>query len=228
VKNRQLISIPNLLTLANLCAGFLALTQSDIKNSIFCLFLAILFDVLDGLAARLLGNSNELGKQLDSLSDMVSFGVVPAWLYYQVVTFDVLVLLGIFVFLSASALRLAKFNFTEESSSFLGLPTPAAALFIIGLIIADICGIVPIQHLLQHSMMAAVIPILLGILMMINMTMFSLKSIKEGWRQNLGLMVCVVVFIVVFIIKKELVILVTMMTYLAISFLMNIVNHKRV
>lgn len=227
MKNSQLITIPNLLTLSNLCAGFLALTQSDLKNAIFCLFLAVIFDVCDGFAARILGHSNEMGKQLDSLADLVSFGIVPAWLYYQVVAFDTMVLLGLFVFISTSALRLAKFNFAEDSKSFQGLPTPAAALFIIGLIIADLYDIIQIQHLLQNSILATLIPISLGILMMVNIKMFSLKTLKEGWRQNLGLIICVIVFIAVFIVKRELVILVTMMTYLAISLFLNIKNTIR-
>ncbi|MGK0277760.1 MAG: CDP-diacylglycerol--serine O-phosphatidyltransferase [Litorivivens sp.] len=102
--------------------------------------LAAFFDFLDGFAARMLGVSGELGKQLDSIADMVSFGLVPGIIAYELLKFGLegsslpseLAYAGLFVTLM-SCLRLAKFNIdTRQSDQFIGFPTPAITLFWLG------------------------------------------------------------------------------------------------
>ena len=140
--------IPNLLTLTNLLVGGLAVTfifKEKWEYVVFSLGICLILDFLDGFMARLLGVSSELGKQLDSFADLVSFGVVPSlWLYqYLGQTFDkgpnfwgvqLLPLLGLSILL-ASALRLARFNLSPPTGHFNGLPTPANTLLIVSLIL---------------------------------------------------------------------------------------------
>lgn len=127
--------IPNTITLLNMLCGVIGIIAvfNDKPQTAFILMLAAAcFDFCDGLAARLLGAYSEIGKELDSLSDLVSFGVLPSIMLYNMLEsiawrrwwVFVPLLIGLF-----SALRLAKFNTDDrQSDSFLGLPTPACAM----------------------------------------------------------------------------------------------------
>ena len=151
--------IPNTITLLNLFCGTVATifaVQGNLIMAAIFVGLGVLFDFMDGLAARLLDVKSELGLQLDSLADVVTSGVVPGIIMFQLFrralpqyaatstdwevgqqffewNFPVLSLLGLLVTL-ASGYRLAKFNIDERQvDSFIGLPTPANALLIISL-----------------------------------------------------------------------------------------------
>lgn len=124
-------NIPNALTMLNLSLGFLAILINDTMISPLLILGAALADLLDGYFARILRAHSQLGKQLDSLADLVSFGVAPAFLYYQYFLNE-----GIAGMLFASllpvfsAIRLGIFNVdTTQSLHFRGLPTPANGLF---------------------------------------------------------------------------------------------------
>jgi len=137
--------IPNLLTLCNLLCGcigiYYAFKENATDEAALFVGLAAIFDFLDGFAARLLNATSPIGKQLDSLADMVSFGVLPAAIMFDM--FDTIILPeGLpkqFVFITffialMSAMRLAKFNIDEkQTKSFRGVPTPANAIFIASL-----------------------------------------------------------------------------------------------
>jgi len=135
-------AIPNAITLGNLLLGCIGLSFAawgDLSAAAFCIFGAAVLDFLDGFAARLLKAQSAIGKDLDSLADVVSFGVLPAFLLFQLAAS----LPGmahseyfIFIIALASALRLARFNHdTRQSDGFIGLPTPANAILIAALII---------------------------------------------------------------------------------------------
>lgn len=129
--------IPNALTSLNLAsgmAGILFVLDGQLDYGAYMIFLAAVFDFLDGFVARLLKVSSEIGKQLDSLADMVTFGVLPAFILFSLIESNsdniylpyTAFLVGIF-----SALRLAKFNIDlRQSDRFIGVPTPANALLI--------------------------------------------------------------------------------------------------
>jgi CDP-diacylglycerol---serine O-phosphatidyltransferase len=136
--------LPNLLTLANLFCGSLAvitlIESGDFVKAAWLVILAAVFDFLDGFAARMLHVSGELGKQLDSIADMVSFGLVPGIIAYKLLELGLvdsnlpseLAYVGLFVTLM-SCLRLAKFNIdTRQTDQFIGFPTPAITLFWLG------------------------------------------------------------------------------------------------
>lgn len=139
--------IPNLFTLGNLFCGCLALVKTmqwDLYSAALLVFLAAFLDFFDGFFARLLKVSGELGKQLDSLADVVSFGLVPGMIVFQLMRTGIwlesggqqeaipLLALTAFIIPLLSAYRLAKFNIdSRQTDSFIGLPTPANALLFV-------------------------------------------------------------------------------------------------
>ena len=132
--------IPNLLTLGNLLCGSLAIIfvfQGDLWTSCLLFALSLVLDFLDGFLARMLNAHSEIGKQLDSFADLISFGLFPGLLLYKrlqeiapEVNEEYLSYLALFVPVF-SAIRLAKFNLAASSSSFQGLPVPANALLLL-------------------------------------------------------------------------------------------------
>ena len=135
--------IPNFITCLNLfsgCVGVYLAFQGNFQGAFIAVIVSAVFDFFDGFAARLLKAYSPMGKELDSLADMVSFGVLPG-----AMVFSLLSKTGIsewlpyvaFVIPVFSGLRLAKFNIDErQTSSFIGLPTPANAIFWGGLILS--------------------------------------------------------------------------------------------
>ncbi len=131
--------IPNFITLLNLLSGCIAITAAFNGNLIMASWLvglAAIFDFLDGMAARLLNVKSAIGKELDSLADMVSFGVLPGVIVFQLFQMNLDIDSGNFAYVAFliplfSALRLAKFNTdTRQEEMFYGLPTPANAILI--------------------------------------------------------------------------------------------------
>lgn len=126
--------IPNLLTITNLICGCIAVQQvfeGNLITAAYLIGLSALFDFMDGAAARLLKVSNDLGKELDSLADLVSFGVVPGAVVFQLIENSTLSTYSFVALIipALSAYRLAKFNIDErQTDMFIGLPVPANAL----------------------------------------------------------------------------------------------------
>lgn len=136
--------IPNFITTLNLfsgCIGIILAMQSRLDYAAWFIAIAALFDFMDGLAARLLHVKSAIGKELDSLADVVSFGVLPGIIVYQMMVaghntpvagslINVFHLIA-FIIPVLSAVRLAKFNLdTRQTTSFIGLPVPANAIFL--------------------------------------------------------------------------------------------------
>ncbi|MEX0986174.1 MAG: CDP-alcohol phosphatidyltransferase family protein [Bacteroidales bacterium] len=143
-------NIPNIITLLNLASGSVAVylvLQGESELALYFFLAAIIFDFADGFTARLLHVISPLGKQLDSLADMVSFGLLPATMIFTLLESafspggngDVLLfrekamMFSVVIVPVLAALRLARFNLLEESDYFTGLPTPAFALFWTGI-----------------------------------------------------------------------------------------------
>lgn len=183
-------TIPNLLTLSNLLCGSLAVVsalEGDLVRVFWLVMLSALCDFLDGFAARLLNQYSALGVQLDSLADMVSFGLVPS-----MVTFSILRTLEFggecgawcyvaFIIVLFSALRLARFNIDEEQhEEFLGLPTPACSIFFVA------TGWMFDKGLLANTdaIWYAVDAVVMATLLIVPVRMFSFKFKSFGWRGN--------------------------------------------
>jgi CDP-diacylglycerol--serine O-phosphatidyltransferase len=133
--------IPNSITCANLfsgCIGIVFAFKGDLETAAYFVLLSGVFDFFDGMVARLLNVKSEIGKQLDSLADMISFGFLPGVVMFQLLAISdyrstYLPYLG-FIITVFSALRLAKFNIDErQTEDFIGLNTPMNTLFIVSL-----------------------------------------------------------------------------------------------
>ena len=147
--------IPNIITLLNMATGFIAIIIAiggNLRLSAFMVLLAVLLDFLDGLSARLLRAGSSLGRELDSLSDLVSFGAAPAVLMYYILTGmpamtgggsavqaapfpEQFITYSPVLLVLAGGYRLARFNISPGTSGFKGLPIPATGIFIAGLIL---------------------------------------------------------------------------------------------
>lgn len=177
--------IPNAITSLNLICGVIGiwftLAMGDCIIGFNFMLLAMVFDFCDGLAARLLGAYSEVGKELDSLADMVSFGVLPACMMastYLSLSSKVFWLAWIPVLIAVfSALRLAKFNLDErQHKSFLGLPTPACAI-----VCGSACCIIALARsaFMQSAWFIPTLSVILCYLLVSNIPMFSFKFSKE-------------------------------------------------
>jgi CDP-diacylglycerol---serine O-phosphatidyltransferase len=188
--------LPNAITLLNLFCGAcasLCLLYGRLEWAIGLVALAALADLLDGLVARWLKVHSELGKQLDSLADMVSFGLVPGLILYVLIAnalngewpHDLEIrALPAFLITLFSALRLGKFNLDErQTDGFLGLPTPGCTLFMIGLLGLHLSPEVFFNFLL-HPVALYAITILFSMLMVIEIPMFSFKFKSLQWTGN--------------------------------------------
>ena len=200
--------IPNLLTCGNLLAGSLAVVftlyhhRADVAMAL--IVLAAIFDFFDGLVARALGVSSPIGKDLDSLADVVSFGLAPATLvWYTLQGLDITSVwsYGVFLLVAFAALRLAKFNNdTRQSTSFLGLPVPSNALFFLGYT-SSLSMVVFLLGSVGALVVTLVLTLLFGSLMLGELPMFSFKLTKAPlralWKQ-IALVVVSVVSILIF------------------------------
>ena len=134
--NQLVKAVPNLFTLGNLLCGVLSITcnmSGLLEVSAVLIFFSAIFDLFDGRVARKLKVNSALGVQLDSLADIVSFGVAPALLFHSLAAPSILTSLAFILFPMMGALRLARFNVKPTVGYFSGLPIPAAGLPLAGM-----------------------------------------------------------------------------------------------
>ena len=189
-------SIPNTLTCFNLISGCIAVVcalRGDIPLATLWIVLAAVFDFCDGFAARLLKAYSPMGKELDSLADMVSFGVAPGmivfWMLEQACAGEVFggisnyIPFLAFVIPAFSGLRLAKFNVdTRQATSFIGLPVPAHALFWAS--IGYACRNSIVAGNVLFIVLLIVVSIITSLLLVSEIPMFSLKVKSLKWKGN--------------------------------------------
>jgi CDP-diacylglycerol---serine O-phosphatidyltransferase len=210
--------IPNLITSLNLTSGFIAIifaVNGNILTASWLIALAMIFDFLDGFSARLLNAYSSIGKELDSLADIVSFGVAPGLIIYKLletstiaaadqvdpglhglVTVAIILIPAIMPVLAA--LRLAIFNIdTTQATTFKGLPTPANALAVISIVIAAHYSNSLILSTLTGSATALIILTLaLSLLMVSRIPLFSLKINNFRLKGNEGRYLLLIMIIV--------------------------------
>jgi CDP-diacylglycerol---serine O-phosphatidyltransferase len=185
--------IPNMITGFNLVSGCISIVLSfshQYEWAIIAIFMAAVFDFFDGFAARLLKVSSPIGVEMDSLADVVSFGVSPAMILFCYMI-EMTTQQGVsgwqsylpyFVFIVPmfSAFRLAKFNLdTRQTESFLGLPTPANAMFLSTLVILP-----ESWGFIHNSYTLLVIAIITSLLLVSEIPLFSLKIKNLSWKDN--------------------------------------------
>ena len=206
--------VPNALTLSNLSCGLFAINalfEDDFKLAAILLIAALIFDFLDGFMARLLGVHSELGKQLDSLADMVTFGVLPGFLMFHLfelsmgVSEPVPAFLPFIAFLIPvfSALRLAKFNIdTRQSENFIGLPTPSNAIFLFSIGFLAYHGeSQTVTDIILHPLFLTGITIVTSYLLVAELPLMSLKFKNFRFSDNrdrMILLTAIIVLLVVF------------------------------
>lgn len=223
--------IPNIFTLLNLFAGCLAVVFALQTNSVFiylndqfvssfnipeklswaaiCIIIAAIIDFLDGFVARLLKATSEMGKQLDSLSDVVSFGVAPAVILYQLLRFSfareenglntsILYLIPAFILACAAAYRLARFNLaTDQQYSFKGMPVPAVGLLIASFPLILHFNFIPaVNNILINKWFLYILIILLSYLMVSRHRMMALKFSDYTFRNNVPKIILLLVAII--------------------------------
>ncbi len=218
--------IPSFITLMNLGCGFMAIVTADYyKSSIFLLF-SLVFDVLDGFAARKLQAQSELGRELDSLADLTSFGVAPAYLYYLLSPVEgwAAMIPPLFIVL-ASAWRLAKFNLLPPSPYFSGLPTPATAMFFIGLFLGMKYESTLIKSIMDNVYLYWAIPMFFGFMMVSTVRMFSLKGINKDMRQNKLQLFLLLALIILLLIDNKTAAPICILLYIMLSLVQSLSNR---
>ena len=190
--------IPNLITLLNLFSGCIALVfafNQDFEMAFYFVSLGIFLDFFDGFFARLFHVSSPLGLQLDSLADMVTSGVVPGLVMFQMMIshastaveghLQFFPYLG-FIITLGSCYRLANFNIdTRQTDSFIGLPTPANALFILSLpLVLQSTNSLFMIELLSNQWFLLVITLLSAYMLNAEIPLFSLKIKKFSLKEN--------------------------------------------
>jgi CDP-diacylglycerol---serine O-phosphatidyltransferase len=228
-------NIPNFFTLLNLIFGCIAIVLIlQVGQSIvimnndtgaydpffpeklawgsFFIFLAAVVDFLDGFVARLFKASSKMGEQLDSLSDLVSFGVAPGMILYQLLRLSYaqqeggldtsfISLLPAFIFTAAAAWRLAKFNIsTDQSNSFRGVPTPSAGLLIASFPLIIWYQYFGIQQLFINKWFLYGVIILISYLMVSSLPLMALKFKDFSYRNNAGRFILVVLSVAIVIV----------------------------
>ena len=199
--------IPNLITSLNLASGFVSvifIMNGDLITASWLILAAMIFDFLDGFSARLLRAYSAIGKELDSLADVVSFGVAPGLILFRLLaeslnvpqpfTFNSdtipssLLLFSTALMPVCAGLRLAIFNVDEtQAKSFKGLPTPANALAVISIVFALHYGNSDIIRSITGSPAAlAILTLILSLLMVTRLPLLSLKTTDLKFRGNEG------------------------------------------
>jgi CDP-diacylglycerol--serine O-phosphatidyltransferase len=237
-------SIPNIFTLLNLLSGTIAVifaVQGQLVIAAYLVFLGIFFDFFDGFFARLLNVQGELGKQLDSLADVVTSGVVPGIVLFQLLKsknaieifnteivswqtneVEFLPFIGLAVTLAA-AYRLAKFNIDErQTSSFIGLPTPAAALVVLSLpLILEYSAFETASVIIQNKWFLILLTAILCYLMNAEIPLFSLKFKNYTWKDNKVKFIFIILTAILLVIFQFIAIPMIILFYVFISLLTN-------
>ncbi|MEO6686499.1 MAG: CDP-diacylglycerol--serine O-phosphatidyltransferase [Dyadobacter sp.] len=227
--------IPNVLTCLNLlcgCIGVVEAFHNNIVISCWLIGIALIFDFFDGFAARLLKVSSPIGRDLDSLADMVTFGLLPSIIIYQLLMQSIPDLMGIWkaypAFLIAifSAIRLAKFNNDpRQSDSFIGVPTPAAALLIASLpliIFSDDSW----KPLIVNTNNLLILTVVMCYLLVSEIKLLALKFRSFGWKGNEARYSLMILTVVLLLLFKVLAVPIIFVAYLGLSVAANMVEKK--
>ena len=237
--------IPNIFTLGNLFAGTLATifaVQGKFELTASFVLLGVFLDFFDGFFARILNVTGELGKQLDSLADMVTSGVVPGIVMYQLLNIhstysfilndefeigSLISFIGLFLTLSA-CYRLAKFNIdTRQSESFIGLPTPAMSLFVVFLPIIYIHSEYQfLNELLSNQHVLIGLTLVLGYLMNAELVLFSLKFKNFNLKNNVYKYILLVLSIILILVFTYVSVPIIIISYVILSLIKNVSEKK--
>ncbi|HAF27591.1 MAG TPA: CDP-diacylglycerol O-phosphatidyltransferase [Bacteroidales bacterium] len=235
--------IPNTITSLNLLSGCISIAlafEGYILFAVYMIFIAAIFDFMDGMSARLLKAYSVVGKELDSLSDVVSFGVAPSIIIFHMMKISLfktvhlppiehLTLLQIvfllipFFIAIISGVRLAKFNVDErQTENFIGLAVPASAIFFVSLYLVSLISTNDLLlSLLKNHYILAIITILFSLLMIAELPMFSLKLKSFGFKGNKIRYIFIVLSVILLILLQTLAIPLIILLYILLSAINN-------
>ncbi|MFA9289877.1 MAG: CDP-diacylglycerol--serine O-phosphatidyltransferase [Solirubrobacteraceae bacterium] len=234
----KLFTIPNILTLSNLLCGCLVVfsffnfnlsNEDHIKLISILIFLSLVFDFLDGFIARLLKSNSNIGKELDSLADLISFGLVPSLIMYKVIKqvlynntnefFNQYFLLFPILIALFSALRLAKFNVDESQSTyFKGLATPANTILILSIGLVYFLQTNSFFYPIFKNIYFLILIILVcSGLLISNIPMFSFKISGSTIKQSYYLVLFVLTTILALFLLKFVGLFLSILLYIIIS-----------
>jgi CDP-diacylglycerol---serine O-phosphatidyltransferase len=223
--------LPNSFTALNLACGFAAILSGfhgDFYKACMFILLGAIFDSVDGRVARLTNTQSAFGEQFDSMSDVVSFGVSPAIVFYFRFLTDTgrVGMVAAFVFMLCGALRLARFNANIDrvkSDYFQGLPIPGAALAAVGYILMTL----NFPQMVEHKFLAVVYLVFYAMLMVSNIPFTSFKS--SDWVRKHKKQVLMIIFMIAasLFIYEEVMLLVIISTYVVISLLYFLTHRAR-
>ncbi len=225
--------LPNLITLLSMFSGFYSIVaafNSNYEGAAWAILIASIFDVLDGWVARLTHTTTRFGIEIDSLADVISFGVAPGILAYTwtLSSFGRIGWLGSFFLVACAALRLARFNVqmgSAEKKHFTGLPTPASALVIATTVLAyadiieilDRLKLVWLADAVGKDYWVLALTFILAGLMVSNFTYHSVKEANLKERRPFGILVVIAAFLAVVAYHPALVLFVVSISYVLIG-----------
>lgn len=219
-------NIPNLITLFNTfcgCCAIVSVFEHQMLAAAVWLGVGAMADFLDGAVARLLNAKSALGKQLDSLADMVSFGVAPGIILYSFLADRIsegliVKALPAFLITIAACFRLAKFNIDpRQTNSFIGLPTPACTIFVVGLLLIRQFDSFGWKAIIDNSVFIYTCIIILSYLMISELPMFSFKFEHYTWQGNEIKIIFAVAALLMLVIFREAALSLIILLYLLIS-----------
>lgn len=219
--------LPNTLTCLNLfsgCVGLVYAFEGELIYAGYAILISAVLDFFDGMLARLLGAYSEIGKELDSLADMVSFGVLPAVIVFKLLQLfspmGSMLPYAAFLIAVFSALRLAKFNIDpRQTENFIGLPTPANALFMMSLpyfIAFEVFG-----GIMEHPAVLVGITVVMSLLLVAEIPLFSLKFKSLNWNSNVYRYLLILVALILLVFLKFAAIPFIIIIYLILSIIQN-------
>ncbi|WP_347423649.1 CDP-diacylglycerol--serine O-phosphatidyltransferase [Candidatus Thioglobus sp.] len=226
--------MPNVLTTFGLFSGFFAIilaTKGQYADAAVAIFVAMLFDGLDGRVARLTNTQSSFGEQYDSMADMLSFCVAPALLMYfwQFSDLGKIGWLGAFVYTAAGALRLARFNAqinVQDKRYFQGLPSPAAAALIAGMVWAkQNIGVTDYDQYL--TLVSWIILVGAGVLMVSNVRYYSFKEINLKGRSSFKLLLIATLIIIVITLWPSAILFIFFFIYALSGLIMTMIEVRK-
>ncbi|MBL7779357.1 MAG: CDP-alcohol phosphatidyltransferase family protein [Chitinophagales bacterium] len=237
----QLFNLPNLLTLINLFSGCLAVVFAfsyHIDWVPYCVLVSLVADFFDGFAARFIKTNSDLGKQLDSLADVVSFGLVPGlivfWMLNNSLRADIhsfsdneilLASAPAFLLTLFAALRLAKFNIdTRQTDGFIGLATPASTMFVTGILLMVLQNSFGFASLLYNKFLLYSIILFLSYLMVAELPMFSFKFKSYNWAGNEWRYLFIILSLILLVALKFAAVSLIVILYIILSVTLKIIN----
>lgn len=233
MRKRDLHSLPNLFTAFNLFSGAFCVYALISRLDTFvpyCIVFSLICDFLDGFVARKMNIQSNIGKELDSLADVISFGLVPGFMLLRMFNPEMqfqLNLQGILLFILPltipiySAFRLAKFNLeTRDSEYFYGLNTPSNTLMILGIYLSWLSNDFNLVNLLDKNLiLLSGLVVLINYLLISNTPMFSNKSIKKQFKGNLPFIIVGIIGLTATLILKYIGLSITILSYVLLSLL---------